>query len=155
MKKIIAAAAIFAAAIPSMAQVSVNIHIGEPDYYGRIDTRSFAPPPVYVSQPVIIERTVHYRDEPVYLRVPPGHRKKWSKHCHRYNACGQRVLFVQDGWYSNTYAPRVREVSYRGDGRRDGGRRHHDHDDDRRGHGKDRDHDRGHGKGHGHGKDKH
>lgn len=139
MKKIIAAAAIFAAAIPALAQVNVNIHIGEPDYYGRIDTRSFAPPPVYVSQPVIIERTVHYRDEPVYLRVPPGHRKKWSKHCHRYNACGQRVLFVQDGWYSNTYAPRVREVSYRDDGRR-----HYDHDDR---------HDRGHDRGHG--KDKH
>jgi len=39
------------------------------------------------------------RQEPVYLWVPPGHRKNWGKHCHRYNACGVPVYFVRDDWY--------------------------------------------------------
>ncbi|MGZ8287588.1 MAG: hypothetical protein ACXW2U_14040 [Telluria sp.] len=152
MKKLILAAAMCAAAIPALAQTGVSINIGEPGFYGQINIGDVPRPQVYVAQPVIIERTVHYREaQPVYLRVPPGHRKNWRKHCHRYEACGQRVLFVRDEWYSNTYAPRVRHVEYRGDGRRDGYRdgRRDDHRDGRR--------DDGHGNGHGkgHGKDKH
>jgi hypothetical protein len=45
-------------------------------------------PTVVVAQP-----------QPVYLWVPPGHRKNWSKHCHEYRACAAPVYFVQDGWY--------------------------------------------------------
>ena len=105
---------------------------------------------MYVTQPVIIEREARYRAEPVYLRVPPGHRKNWSKHCRKYDACGQRVLFVRDDWYTNSYAPRVRETVVYREVQRD----RRDRDDD---HG--RDHDKGHGKdkhhGKGHGKDKH
>jgi len=47
--------------------------------------------------------------EPIYLRVPPGHAKKWSKHCHEYNACGEAGLFVQDKWYNREYVPRYQE----------------------------------------------
>ena len=97
-----------------MAQTNVSISVGQPGFYGRIDLGGFAPPPVVYAQPVIVERQVRYVGQPVYLRVPPGHRKNWSKHCRRYNACGQQVFFVQDGWYSNTYAPRYREQHYRG-----------------------------------------
>jgi hypothetical protein len=46
---------------------------------------------------------------PIYLRVPPGHAKHWSKHCHEYNACGERVYFVQDDWYQHEYVPRYQE----------------------------------------------
>ena len=64
---------------------------------------------MYTRQPVIVERQVRYVGQPVYLRVPEGHRKHWDKHCREYNACGQQVFFVQDGWYNNTYAPRYRD----------------------------------------------
>jgi hypothetical protein len=162
MKTLIIAAALCAAALPATAQTNVSISVGQPGFYGRIDLGDFRAPPVVYAQPVIIERRAHYVAEPIYLRVPPGHQKHWSKHCGQYNACGQRVLFVRDDWYQNTYAPRYRE-QYR-DGRwHDGGReyaggrdRDHDGDHDRDDHrgGKHKDKDHGHGNGHGHGKHK-
>jgi len=119
--------------------VGVSINIGQPGFYGRIDIGDYPQPQVIYRQPVIVERPVRYVEAaPIYLRVPPGHAKNWSKHCRAYNACGQRVYFVQDTWYNNEYAPRYRE-------------RHGDHDrrDDRRDYRDDRrDDDRGHGKGH-------
>ena len=142
MKTLIIATAMFAAAVPAMAQTNVSINIGQPGFYGRIELGGYAPPPVYYTQPVIVERQVRYVGQPVYLRVPEGHRKHWNKHCRRYNACGQQVFFVQDGWYNNTYAPRYR------DGHR------HDHRGDDRGR-IDGDDDRGKDKGHGKGHDKH
>ena len=158
MKKFLIALFLVSAASGAMAgtRVGVDINIGGPGYYGNIQLGDFGRPPVIYEQPVIIERQVRYVGEPMYLRVPPGHAKHWSKHCRGYNACGRPVYFVQDSWYNNTYAPRYRE-SHRGhdyrDDRRDDRRdyrddRRDDRDDDR-GHGK------GHGKGHGHGHDKH
>ena len=65
---------------------------------------------------------------PIYLRVPPGHAKHWSKHCREYNACGERVFFVQDNWYNREYVPRYQEQHRdRQDGRRD------EHRNDQRG----------------------
>ena len=150
MKTLIIAAALCAAALPATAQTNVSISVGQPGFYGRIDLGDFRAPPVVYAQPVIIERRAHYAAEPIYLRVPPGHQKHWSKHCGQYNACGQRVLFVRDDWYQNTYVPRYR------DGYRDGGRdRDHDGDHDRNDHGgKHKDKGHGHGNGHGHGKHK-
>jgi hypothetical protein len=169
MKTLIIAATIFAAAVPAMAQTSVSINVGQPGFYGHIDLGGYAPPPVYYTQPVIVQRQVRYVGQPVYLRVPEGHRKHWNKHCSAYNACGQQVFFVQDGWYNNTYAPRyreqhrpvmMRESGYRGDGRRDeryDGRRDGRHDEHGRdeGHGHGNGHGNDHGNGHGKGHDKH
>ena len=145
MKTLIIAAALAAAAItPAMAQTNVSIEVGQPGFYGRIDLGGYAPPPVVYAQPVIIERPAQYVvAQPVYLRVPPGHIKHWSKHCGEYRACGQQVYFVRDDWYANTYAPRYREEHY-GRGRDERGD-HGDHGDD--------DHDHGHGNGHGKHKD--
>ena len=130
MKALILSAALAAASFPALAQTNVSISVGQPGFYGRIDLgdayRSYGPPPVYVAQPVIVERHRHVRAEPVYLRVPPGHRKNWRKHCRKYGACGQPVLFVQDRWYADVYAPRYREVHHHGP--------HHGH-----GHGRDHD----------------
>ncbi len=161
MKSLILCAALAAASFPALAQTSVSINIGQPGFYGRLDIGDYGPPPVYLAQPVIIERHHRVNVQPVYLRVPPGHRKNWRKHCRKYGACGQPVMFVQDRWYSDVYAPRYREShgGYdrhdRRDDRRDFRRddRHDDRHDDRR-HGRDRHDDRGHGKGHdkGHGK---
>jgi hypothetical protein len=155
MKTLIIAAAMFAAAAPALAQTNVSISVGQPGFYGRIDTGGYSQPQVYINQPVIVERNVRYVGQPVYLRVPEGHRKHWSKHCRAYNACGQQVFFVQDGWYNNTYAPRYRDQHRRVDVReayRDERRDDHrgDHRGDDRGHGKGHDkHDNGHGNGHG------
>jgi hypothetical protein len=37
-----------------------------------------------------------------YQQVPPGHARNWRKHCREYNACGERVYFVQNDWYRIT-----------------------------------------------------
>ena len=117
MKSLIIAATILTAAVPVLAaDVGVSINVGQPGFYGRIDIGSFPQPQVIYAEPVIIERQVRYVGQPIYLRVPPGHARKWSKHCRAYNACGQQVYFVQDSWYNNVYAPRYRE---RHDERRD------------------------------------
>ena len=46
----------------------------------------------------------------MYLRVPPGHEKKWNKHCGKYNACGHPVYFVRDNWYTDVYAPHYQKA---------------------------------------------
>lgn len=82
--------------------VGVSIAISQPGVYGRIDIGSFPQPVVIVPQPVIIQRPVVVQTvAPVYMWVPPGHRKKWSKHCAAYNACGVPVYFVDNAWYQD------------------------------------------------------
>ena len=129
MKRYMIAAAIAAVTVTTpafAADVGVSLSIGQPGFYGRLDLGGFSQPQVIYSQPVVVERVPMDRP-PIYLRVPPGHQKHWSKHCHEYNACGERVLFVQENWYSHEYAPRYQEQHRdRGEGRRD------EHKDDRR-----------------------
>jgi hypothetical protein len=140
MKRFLIAAAIAAAMIttPALAaDVGVSISIGQPGFYGRLDIGDFPPPQLIYPQPVIVERVVVERP-PVYLRVPPGHAKNWRKHCREYNACGERVFFVQDDWYEREYVPRYQK---RHGDRRDGGRKD-DHGKDKKNgkdHGRDRD----------------
>jgi len=136
----------------SAANVGVSIHIGDPGYYGRIDL-GYAPRPQLVyAQPVIVGTPVVYGG-PVYLRVPPAHRNRWSTHCGYYQACGMPVYFVQDHWYDTVYAPAYRERhGHRQHVRYDHHDRHHSHDRRDRHHdrGHRRDHDRRHdGRGHG------
>ena len=130
MKKMLAAAIVAAAIAPAAhaTDVGVSIGISQPGMYGRIDIGRFPQPAVVVAQPVIIAPppVAVVQPQPVYLWVPPGHRKKWGNHCHEYNACGVPVYFVRDDWYE-------RNVRYS--------------DDYGRGKGK------GHGKGHGRGHD--
>ena len=95
------------ACVPAMAaDVAVSVAIGEPGFYGRIDIGTFPQPRVIISTPVVIQAIpVGVVRGPLYLRVPPGHEKKWAKHCAEYNACGSPVYFVEDGWYNTVYAP--------------------------------------------------
>lgn len=168
MKKLLIAACLLSAASGAMAQ-NIDIHIGGSGYYGRIDMGNLGRPPVLYQEPMFIARPQNYRSmQPLYLRVPPGHAKKWSKHCGAYNACGQPVYFVQDSWYNNTYAPRYRQShgerdndrNFRQDDRRGDGYRSdnyrdddkhdkHDKRDKRDKHDKDDKGDDDHGKGHG------
>ncbi|MES1988545.1 MAG: hypothetical protein V4440_11055 [Pseudomonadota bacterium] len=142
MKRLILAAIVVAASMSApafAADVGVSVSVGQPGFYGRLDIGGYPPPQVIYTQPRVIER-VYVEREPVYMRVPPGHAKNWRKYCHRYNACGERVYFVQDNWYSHEYAPRYQEQHYnRHDDRRDERRddryddRHDDHGNDHKG----------------------
>ena len=100
MKRLLSALAVMVASVtvPAIAaDVGVSVQVGEPGFYGRIDIGSFPQPQVIYPRPVMIQRvSVGLVGPPIYLRVPPGHAKKWAKHCHKYNACGQPVYFVQD-----------------------------------------------------------
>ena len=151
MKLLSIAAAITAATFITpllAADVGVSVSVGQPGFYGRIDIGDYPypQPQVIYSQPRIVER-VYIEREPVYLRVPPGHRKNWGKHCRQYNACGERVYFVQDNWYQREYVPHYQE--YHGD-RKEGHRenRNDDREKDQHGNkGNDRSGDK-HGRGH-------
>lgn len=86
------------------ADVSVSIASEiRPGVYGRINIGN-SPPPILYPQPVIIvspPRSVAVT--PVYLHVPPGHAKNWSKHCKKYKACSQPVYFVKSAEYEPGY----------------------------------------------------
>lgn len=135
------------------ADVGVSINIGDPGYYGRIDIGDAPRPRIIYAQPVIIER-VRVHQDPIYLHVRPGHARNWRRHCHKYDACGQRVYFVNDNWYETVYVDHHRERrSYnRDDGRRDhddrDGHDRHDNRDDGHGNGRGKGHGKGNGKGH-------
>ena len=101
-------AASFASTQLWAADVGVSVSIGQPGFYGHINIGDYPAPQVIYRQPMIIERGETNRP-PVYLRVPPGHREHWSRYCREYNACGERVYFVQDNWYNQEYVPRYQE----------------------------------------------
>ncbi|CAG4883039.1 exported protein of unknown function [Georgfuchsia toluolica] len=111
MKRFLITAALAAATLitPALAaDVGVSISVGDPHFYGRLDIGDYPQPQVIYRRPMIIER-VEMDRPPVYLRVPPGHRKHWNRHCREYNACGERVFFVRDNWYNREYVPRYRK----------------------------------------------
>ena len=129
-KKILLLGFAASALVPALAQTNVGVSIGinQPGVYGRVDIGNFPQPRIVYPQPiVIVQSPVAVQQQPIYLYVPPGHQKNWSKHCARYNACGQPVYFVREDWVRERYEE------------------HHDHDEDH-------DEDHGHGKGKGHGK---
>lgn len=151
-------------AAPAAAQTSVSINVGQPGFYGQLNIGGFPPPLLYSSRPVLVER--HAYGAPIYLRVPEGHRRHWGRFCHRYNACGRQVYFVQDSWYNQTYIPHYRQSHYRGrplagpdyyyrEGRRE--QRHEQRREERHERYREQRHDehRGHGNEHrGHGNDR-
>lgn len=92
------------------ADVGVSISVGQPGFYGQLDIGDFPRPSLVYSRPVVIERGYpRGMIEPVYLYVPAGHARRWSRYCGRYDACGRPVYFVQERWYSHVYVPRYRE----------------------------------------------
>ncbi len=117
----------------SGVDVGVGVTIRQPGVYGRIEIGTDAPaPPVIYRRPVVIAQpAVVVVEPPLYLYVPPGHARKWRKHCHKYDACGRQVYFVREEWVQTRYNEahsRKGPPVYAGD------------------------HDRGRGRGHGKGK---
>ena len=120
MKHFLFAAALVTITAPALAaDVGVSVNIGQPGFYGRIDMGNYPQPQLIYTAPVMIQpMPMGMTPQPIYLRVPPGHRKNWRKHCQRYGACGQPVYFVRDNWYNNVYVPSYRaHGNYPGEGR--------------------------------------
>ena len=118
------------------ADVGVSVQISQPGVYGRVDIGRFPQPQVWQAPPVVIVRptVIVQQPAPVYMWVPPGHRKKWGKHCAAYNACGVPVYFVRDQWYEAQVRPHEQGRGRDGEG------------DEGHGKGKGKNKDKGHGK---------
>ncbi len=129
MKRLLSAFVLAAtcAAFPAIAaDIGMSVQVGEPGFFGRIDIGRAPPPPVIYPRPVVVYAPpVELEREPVYLHVPPEHARHWRRYCRQYNACGERVYFVQDNWYRDEYVPRYREqhARWHDEERRDEGRR--------------------------------
>jgi hypothetical protein len=105
-----AAATVLATATAFAGDVGTLGGLGEPGY-GQIDIHKFPKPDVVNPDPVVV-RSVDgsVAGEPVYLRVPPEHAKNWRKHCQKYNACDQRVYFIEETWYNKVYMQEMRKA---------------------------------------------
>ena len=112
MKRYVVLLLLAASALPAFAaDVGVSVSVGQPGFYGRIDIGNAPPPVLIYPQPVVIQKVyVAQPPPPLYLHVPPGHAQKWSKHCHKYDACSRPVYFVKDDWYNNVYVPHYQQV---------------------------------------------
>ncbi|MES2950757.1 MAG: hypothetical protein V4858_19660 [Pseudomonadota bacterium] len=130
MKTLVVLALTACAMAPTFAQTNVGVSIGinQPGVYGRIDIGAFPQPRIVYPQPVVIVQTpIAVHQQPVYLYVPPGHQKNWSKHCGRYNACGQPVYFVKEDWVRERYEERHDHGNNHGHGKGHGkGNKHRD-----------------------------
>jgi len=96
------------ASMPAIADdLGINVVLeGEvaPGVYGRVELGKDSHPDIYYPQPVVILKEPRYaKYQPVYLHVPPGHAKNWSKHCHKYHACERPVYFVKSVEYDESY----------------------------------------------------
>jgi len=119
MNRLLFAVVLTALATPALAaDVGVSVSIGQPGYYGRLDIDGYSQPKMIYQRPRFMYRSAMHR-QPIYMHVPPGHARNWRKHCRAYNACAERVYFVQSNWYKNEFAPRYRQ-------------RHHDEQGGRR-----------------------
>ena len=110
MKRFVLASAALLIAAPAIAgDVGVSVSVGQPGFYGRVDIGNMPPPRLVYAEPMIVQPApIGVVRQPIYLHVPPGHAKHWRKHCHRYDACGQPVYFVQNTWYNDVYVPYYR-----------------------------------------------
>jgi hypothetical protein len=92
------------AVAPALAQdvrVTVSGEVA-PGVYGRVDIGSGPRPRLVNAQPVVVVRQAR-APGPIYLHVPPGHARNWSKHCSKYNACSRPVYFVRSAEYEPGY----------------------------------------------------
>jgi hypothetical protein len=132
-------AALLLSSLPARAGTPIiNLTVGgeiSPGVYGQVQFGNGPPPAVINAQPMLVVPAPQGATvEPMYLHVPPGHAKHWSRYCHRYNACKRPVYFVKSGRYQPNYRDRHHD-EYRDEGRHDQGDRGHDRSDESRDHG--------------------
>ncbi len=108
------------AALPALAtNVSISVH--QLGVYGRITLGGPVPQAGWAApQPVVVlPLQVVVEREPIYLHVPTAHSANsanWPRHCARYNACSQPVIFVRDSWVRERHTAYDRDRD--GDGKR-------------------------------------
>ena len=137
--------------------VGVSVNVNVPGIYGQITLGGLPTPELILPRPVVAvpaQVMVDAEVTPLYLHVPPGYEKHWSRHCREYQACDRPVYFVSDHWYNNVYVPRHhdeneqhewREHGYdhdRKEERHEEHAREHERKHEEHGHGHDRDEDR-------------
>lgn len=101
-RRVAAAAAFIAAGAAEAADVNVIIYSDvRPGTYGRVEFGGAPRPPLVYTNPILVVQPPRSapRPEPLYLHVPPGHAKDWSKHCRKYDACKRPVYFVMSDEY--------------------------------------------------------
>jgi hypothetical protein len=114
-------AGLFIAAPVMAADVGVSVNVGQPGFFGEINVGEVPHPALVYTRPMVIHRDPAFAGQPMYLHVPPGHERHWSRHCAEYHACGRPVYFVRDDWYNREYVPRHQRHDHDHD---------HDHDQD-------------------------
>lgn len=97
---VLAGAALLAPAVAQDIRVSVSGEVA-PGVYGRVDIGNRTPPLVYPQAVLVVKSSKP--PAPVYMHVPPGHARNWSKHCSKYGACGRPVYFVKSAEYEPGY----------------------------------------------------
>lgn len=136
MKRLVFAVAAAVLSVPALANdVNVSVGISQPGFYGQINIGNFPRPAVIYAEPVWVARPakVVYM-QPIYLHVPPGHEKHWSRHCAAYGACGRPVYFVREDWYQTQYVPRYVNHDYDDHGESHGHGQEGQHGHEGRGH---------------------
>lgn len=99
---VLAAAAQIAPAVAQDVRVSVSGQVA-PGVYGRVDIGNRTPPLVFPQAVLVVKGAKP--PAPVYMHVPPGHARNWSKHCSKYDACNRPVYFVKSAEYDPEYKP--------------------------------------------------
>lgn len=87
------------ASLSHASGVPINVGTGaalRPGVYGRIEIGKAPPPPLIYTQPVVASQAAPPRGvKPIYLYVPPGQVRKWTRHCAKYQACDLPVYFIR------------------------------------------------------------
>ena len=89
--------------------VAVSVNVNAPGIYGQITLGGLPAPELILPRPVVAVPAQVVLDAevaPLYLHVPPGYERHWSRHCREYQACDRPVYFVSEHWYNNVYVPR-------------------------------------------------
>jgi hypothetical protein len=113
----------FATTLVQADDLGINVVLeGEikPGVYGRVELSKNSHPQLVYHEPRVVVVEQHVDTHPVYLHVPPGHARNWSKHCKKYHACSRPVYFVM----SEEYHEKPKKKKHKHDHH---GKKHHKH----------------------------
>lgn len=110
---IISAILVLAGYSAHAATATIDLSVGgeiSPGVYGHVRLGNAPPPPIFYPQPkIIVSQPGREMSEPIYMHVPPGHARNWSKYCHKYDACNNPVYFVKSAEYEPGYSKRQKK----------------------------------------------
>lgn len=106
LRKVLVTVLLGAGMAQTALATSVSISVHQPGVWGRVTLGGPVPQRAWIApQPLIVNPpSVIVARAPIYLYVPTAHSANWARHCARYEACSQPVIFVQDGWVRERHA---------------------------------------------------